>query len=60
MELLATVHWVAGRENAATLDEAIRGVHGWSERKTMFTPHQIGAAWGRLRQLGWLDREGLG
>jgi O-acetyl-ADP-ribose deacetylase (regulator of RNase III) len=57
MELLATVHWVAGRESAATLDEAIRGVHAWSERKTMFTPHQIGAAWERLRQLGWLRCE---
>jgi O-acetyl-ADP-ribose deacetylase (regulator of RNase III) len=56
MELLATVHWVAGREGAANLDEAIRGVHNWNERKMMFTPHQIGAAWDRLHQLGWLGR----
>ena len=30
-------------------------VHGWNTRQTMLTPHQILAAWGRLRRLGWLD-----
>ena len=50
MELLATVHWVASREGAATLDEAIDKVHAWNPRKAMFTPHQILAAWDRLQQ----------
>ncbi len=55
MELLATVHWVADREGARTLDQAVEKVHGWNTRKTMFTPHQIQAAWDRLHRLGWLD-----
>ena len=55
MELLATVHWVADRQGARTVDQAVEKVHGWNTRKTMFTPHQIQAAWDRLRRLGWLD-----
>ena len=57
MELLATVHWVADRDRAATLDQAVEKVHAWSPRKRMFTPYQIRSAWDRLHQLGWLDRE---
>jgi len=57
MELLASVHWVANRAGASTADEAVQKVHMWTERKTMFTPHQIGAAWGRLDRLGWLNRQ---
>ena len=55
MELLATVHWVADRQGAKTVEQAVEKVHGWNTRKTMFTPHQIQAAWDRLRRLGWLD-----
>ena len=56
MELLATVHWVADRQGAKTVEQAVEKVHGWNTRKMMFTPHQIQAAWDRLRRLGWLDR----
>jgi O-acetyl-ADP-ribose deacetylase (regulator of RNase III)/uncharacterized protein YwgA len=55
MELLATVHWVADRQGAETLEQAVDKVHGWNPRKMMFTPHQIQAAWDRLHRLGWLD-----
>ena len=55
LELLATVHWVADRQGAKTLDLAVAKVHAWSQRKLMFTPHQIQAAWDRLQGLGWLD-----
>lgn len=55
MELLATVHWVADRQGAKTVDQAVDKVHGWNHRKTMFTPHQIQAAWDRLHRLGWLN-----
>ena len=55
MELLATVHWVADRQGAKTVEQAVEKVHGWNTRKTMFTPHQIRAAWDRLGRLGWLD-----
>ncbi|SIO03868.1 O-acetyl-ADP-ribose deacetylase (regulator of RNase III), contains Macro domain [Singulisphaera sp. GP187] len=56
MELLATVHWVADRQGARTVDQTVQKVHGWNTRKTMFTPHQIQAAWDRLHLLGWLNR----
>lgn len=55
MELLATVHWVADRKGAKTVAQAVEKVHNWSNRKMMFTPHQIQAAWDRLRRLGWID-----
>ncbi len=54
MELLATVDWVADREGARSLGEAVAKIHAWNPRKAMFTPHQIEAAWDRLCRLGWL------
>jgi O-acetyl-ADP-ribose deacetylase (regulator of RNase III) len=56
MELLASVHWVADRQGASTVNQAVAKVHGWNSRKAMFTPHQIHAAWDRLHRLGWLDQ----
>ena len=55
MELLATVHWVATRQGAKTVAQAVESVHNWGARKIMFTPHQIQAARDRLHRLGWLD-----
>lgn len=55
MELLATVHWVATRECAASLDQAIAATHAWNRRKQMFTPAQIGIAWDVLKRKGWLS-----
>ncbi len=55
MELLTTVHWVADRQGAKTVDQAVEKVHAWNPRKLMFTPHQIQAAWDRLLRLGWLN-----
>jgi O-acetyl-ADP-ribose deacetylase (regulator of RNase III)/uncharacterized protein YwgA len=57
MELLATVHWVADRQGAKTVDQAVMKVHGWNARKTMFTRHQIQSAWDRLRRLNWLESQ---
>lgn len=58
MELLASVHWVATREDpgAATDAElAARLVHKWTPRKgRMFTPDHVRAAWERLHQRSWL------
>ena len=57
MELLATVHWVAANERPeAKLDpnEAVVGVHGWSEHKKLtFRPEHIRTAWQRLLDGGW-------
>jgi O-acetyl-ADP-ribose deacetylase (regulator of RNase III) len=54
LELLATVHWVATRENAADTETAAAKVYAWNERKKRFAPRQIGIAFDTLRANGWL------
>jgi len=54
LELLATVHWVVTREQAADLAEAVAKVHAWNPRKTRFSPRQIGIAYDTLQAQGWL------
>lgn len=54
MELLSTVHWVATREGAASLQEAIAMTYKWNERKRMFTQQQIGVAWNTLVNRQWI------
>jgi hypothetical protein len=56
MELLATVHWVATREQSLTVDEAITKTYAWNNRKQMFEPPQIGIAWEVLQRKGWLPK----
>lgn len=55
MELLATVHWVAAREGATSLEAAVEAVYGWNERKRAFTSKQIQIAWEVLSSKGWLS-----
>lgn len=51
MELLATVHWVASKDGARTLSEAIGAVQAWSERKrNLFSTKHIELAWNVLHQ----------
>ncbi len=54
LELLATVHWVATREGATTLQAAVERTYAWSSRKRRFSEHQIDVAWGTLGGKGWL------
>jgi hypothetical protein len=54
MELLSTVHWVSTQEKAATVEDAVTKIHGWSSRKRMFEPRHIGLAWERFHEAGWL------
>lgn len=57
MELLSSVHWVAGRRTppADTTEKAIEAVHGWNDRKrAMFKAEHIRIAWARLDEQGWL------
>ena len=54
MELLATVHWVASRENALKLDDVIARTYAWNERKRMFEESHIEIAWTTLQEKGWL------
>lgn len=54
LELLATVHWVASRENATSAEDAVARVYAWNDRKKRFSPRQIGIAFETLRAKGWL------
>lgn len=54
LELLATVHWVASREDAETESEVISKVHDWNSRKKQFSDRQIGIALDTLRTQEWL------
>lgn len=55
MELLATVHWVAANDSNAGLDEIVRRVLGWNERKCrIMTPAHIKSAYTRLTAEGWI------
>lgn len=54
MELISTVHWVATREGASTVEEAIPKVYAWGDRKRMFTEEHIRVAWEVLSRNGWL------
>lgn len=55
MELLATVHWVATREDAKSEAQALAAVRDWNDRKkSLMAPEHVAAAWRRLEQAGWL------
>lgn len=54
MELLATVHWVATKQQATTPELAVEQVHAWSERKKTFDPYDIEFAWKHLHKKDWL------
>lgn len=55
LELLATVHWVAMQEGAASAEEAAAKVYAWNERKKRFSQRQIGIAFETLHAKGWLS-----
>lgn len=57
MELLASVHWVATREQGvASVEDAIEAVHDWNDRKRqLMKPEHITKAWERLVAEGWLS-----
>ena len=54
LELLATVHWVARHENAASPHDAVAKVSDWNDGKKRFSQRQIGIAFETLRAKGWL------
>ena len=59
MELLASVHWVATRnERIQSPDDALDAVHHWNERKrSLMTADHVRAAWQRLQAEGWLQQK---
>jgi O-acetyl-ADP-ribose deacetylase (regulator of RNase III) len=54
LELLATVHWVAVHDRAATPAQAVDAAYAWGDRKRRFLPDQIRLAWATLEAKGWL------
>lgn len=57
MELLSTVHWLAGEDPNVKEDPqaAVKGFEAWNQRKRdYFKPEHIYTAWERLHKLGWL------
>ncbi len=54
LELLATVHWVATREQAITPESAITQVHAWNDHKQQIPERHILVAFNMLAQKGWV------
>ncbi|MCI5210966.1 MAG: Appr-1-p processing protein, partial [Candidatus Electrothrix sp. ATG2] len=55
MELLSTVHWVIHKDSVHSVDEAVRRVHAWNNRKMQFSPRQVGLVVDVLSDKGWAD-----
>jgi hypothetical protein len=55
LELLSTVHWVATRCGAGSVDEVIARTYAWNDRKRQFNPHQIRLAVQVLAEKGWIS-----
>ena len=58
LELLATVHWVATKQNLKSANDVIPHVYAWGERKRQFSRRQIGLAFEVLTTEGWLSETG--
>jgi O-acetyl-ADP-ribose deacetylase (regulator of RNase III) len=55
LELLATVHWVATREDGNGTEDVLAKTYAWNVRKKKFTPRQIELAYSSLKAHGWLE-----
>jgi len=60
LELLSTVHWVAAREGATTVQQAVERAYAWNKRKERFSPSQLHLAWNVLLEKGWLPAASSG
>lgn len=55
LELLATVHWIAKKENPLSPADLIAKTHAWNARKKQFTERQIKLALKVLVDKDWVD-----
>ena len=55
LELLSTVHWLASKEQAKTLDDVVQRTYAWNDRKKQFSQRQIALAVDVLSQKKWID-----
>ena len=56
LELLSTVHWVATRSDARTVDDVMARTYSWSERKRQFSERQVRLAISVLAAKGWVSK----
>jgi len=56
LELLSTVHWVMMQDGAQTVDDVIKLIYSWNERKQQFTTRQIALAIDVLSKKGWVKK----
>ena len=54
LELLSTVHWVASKEQAKTVDDLVQRTYAWNEQKHQFSRRQIDLAVEVLSQKKWI------
>ena len=54
LELLATVHWIATKEEAYNKKEIVYRFYAWGSQKNKFTLRQIEIAIDRLKDFGWI------
>ena len=60
MELLSTVHWVVTQDlkgMSAEPEQIVTQVHQWNPRKAKMKSAHIIAAWKRLHDQGWLEKQ---
>ena len=55
LELLATVHWVIKHDKVNRVNDVIKNVHQWSNRKKEFSNRQIKLAVDALEKKSWID-----
>ena len=55
LELLSTVHWVASKEQAKTVDDLVQRTYAWNDRKKQFSRRQISLAVEILSKKKWID-----
>ncbi len=55
LELLATVHWIASKEQVQSIDDVVAQFYAWNDRKKQFSRRQIGLAADVLSRQGWIS-----
>ena len=58
LELLSTVHWILKNESSNTIDEVVRHIYDWNDRKRKFTHRQIALAVDVLTSKHWVNSLG--
>ncbi len=57
LELLSTVHWIASKESARSIEDIVGMTYAWNDRKKRFSTRQIALAADVLSQKGWIASE---